>query len=56
MSRTSIYIPDTLHFKMMKEQEKLGCSFSFLCALAFADFIEKQSKLNKEVASEEASS
>lgn len=47
MSRVTIYIPDTTHFLLLKEQRRTGLSFSSLCQNAF-DIYFAQNKKEQE--------
>jgi hypothetical protein len=44
MARVTIYIPDDVHFRMMKEQEATGLTFSSFCQDAFKVYLRQKRK------------
>jgi hypothetical protein len=44
MARVTIYIPDDVHFRLMKEQESTGLTFSSLCQDAFKAYLRQKRK------------
>lgn len=50
MSRVTIYIPDDLHFKLMKMQNLTGLTFSSLCQNAFNAYLAQKHEDQKNEA------